>query len=385
MSLNRVLKKLSTPFDQFRPTGAILVVNLVDPQLRTMEAFLEATTLHKLPTIVIGNKADLAPEEHLDRVARAIPENIIATSMVTGQGIAAVCEAIRERFTCRDRIAVLGVFNSGKTSLIARLTGADLLTGDLPGTTLAFSEYRYGNLTLIDTVGQIIDIHKPLMVSIDLEDCPTPRERFERVLRQDAEAILACLDSAIEGLESAAAAIQQAVCSGGKLVVVGAGASALVAMEIAGQGSETGVPVLAFTNNLASAQPVSFSKGTAEDEGALARYISLTVRSGDVVLGISASGGTGFVYDTLRRARDAGAVPIALTENPDTPLGHAADIVIKSGAKPEGPSSSKIQAAHLAIGHALMLALAAERGVTAEQSIELMLPEPVATKKMGLK
>ncbi len=385
MSVNRVLKKLSTPFDQFRPTGAILVVNLVDPQLRTMEAFLDATTLYGLPTIVIGNKVDLAPKEHLDRVAEAIPGNVIATSMVTGQGMAAVCEAIRERFTCGDRIAILGVFNSGKTSLIARLTGADLATGDLPGTTLEFSEHRYGDLTLIDTVGQIIDIHKPLMVSIDLADCSTPRERFERVLRQDAEAILACLDSAIGGLESATAAVLEAVRGGGKLIVVGAGASALVAMEIAGQGSETGIPALAFTNNLASAQPVSFSKGTAEDEGALARYISLVVHRGDVVLGISASGGTGFVYDSLRRARDAGAIPIALTENPDTPLGHAADIVIKSEAKPEGPSSSKIQAAHLAIGHALMLALAAERGITAEQSIEFMLPEPVATKKMGLK
>lgn len=76
---------------------------------------------------------------------------------------------------------------------------------------------------------------------------------------------------------------------------------------------------------------------------------------------------------------------MALTENPDTPLGEAADYVIKSNAKPEGPSSSKIQVAHLAIGHALMLALADERGVTADESVGLMLPEPVATKKMGIK
>jgi len=385
MSLNRVLKKVSTPFDQFRPTGAILVVNLVDPQLRTMAAFLDATTVYGLPTIIVGNKADVAPEEHLDRVKKAMPGNVITTSMVTGQGMTAVRQAIGEHFEPGDRIAVLGVFNSGKSSLIARLTDSNLATGDLPGTTLAFSEHHFGDLTLIDTVGQIIDIHKPLMVSIDLADCSTPRERFERVLRQDAEAILACLESSIDGLESAAVAVQEAVRCGGKMVVVGAGASALVAMEIAGQGLETGLPVIAFTNNLANAQPVSFSKGTAEDEGALARYISLAVQPGDVVLGISASGGTGFVYDSLRRARGAGAIPIALTENPDTPLGHAADIVIKSEAKPEGPSSSKIQAAHLAIGHALMLTLAAERGITAEQSIGFMLPEPVATKKMGLK
>jgi hypothetical protein len=59
--------------------------------------------------------------------------------------------------------------------------------------------------------------------------------------------------------------------------------------------------------------------------------------------------------------------------------------VIKSNAKPEGPSSSKVQAAHLAIGHALLVALADERGLSADQSIELMLPEVVPTKKMGIK
>ncbi len=385
MSSNRVLKKVSTPFDQLNPTGAILVVNLVDPQLRTMEAFLDATRLYGLPTIIVGNKKDIAPAEHFERVATAMPGDVLASSMRTGEGVTAVRKQIQDRFKDGDRIAVLGVFNSGKTSLIARLTDSDLAIGDLPGTTLEFSEHRFADLTLIDTVGQIIDIHKPLMVSIDLDDCATRQERFERVLRQDAEAILACLDSAMSGLQAAAAAIRKAVERGGKLVVVGAGASALVAMEIAGQGLETGLPVLAFTNNLATAQPVSFAKGTAEDEGAVARYISLAVRSDDVVLGVSASGGTGFVYDALRRARALGAATIALTENPDTPLGHTADIVIKSEAKPEGPSSSKIQAAHLAIGHALVLALAAERGITAEQAIEFMLPEPVATKKMGLK
>ena len=76
---------------------------------------------------------------------------------------------------------------------------------------------------------------------------------------------------------------------------------------------------------------------------------------------------------------------MAITENVDTPLGQAADYVIKSNAKPEGPSSSKIQAAHLAIGHALLLTLADVRGVTADQSVNFMLPEVVPTKKMGIK
>jgi glucosamine 6-phosphate synthetase-like amidotransferase/phosphosugar isomerase protein len=167
--------------------------------------------------------------------------------------------------------------------------------------------------------------------------------------------------------------------------VTGAGASALVAMEMAGQGTETGVPILAFTNNLGDMQPVSFAKGTGEEEAGLSRYTALAISAGDVVIGISASGGTGFVYQTLQRAREKGATTVAITENVDTPLGHAADYVIKSNAKPEGPSSSKVQAAHLAIGHALLVTLADERGVSADRSIEFMLPEVVPTKKMGIK
>jgi D-arabinose 5-phosphate isomerase GutQ len=113
--------------------------------------------------------------------------------------------------------------------------------------------------------------------------------------------------------------------------------------------------------------------------------MTTAVNEGDVMIGVSASGGTGFVYDALERAQEKGAVTVAITENIDTPLGQAADYVIKSNAKPEGPSSSKIQAAHLAIGHALLLTLADERGVTADQSVNYMLPERVPTKKMGIK
>jgi len=117
----------------------------------------------------------------------------------------------------------------------------------------------------------------------------------------------------------------------------------------------------------------------------LSRYIAGTINEGDVVVAISASGGTGFVYDVLARGREKGAITIAITENPDTPLGRFSDFIIKSNAKPEGPSSSKIQATHLAIVHALAVTLASERGVDAEGSIQFMLPEFIPTKKMGIK
>ncbi|MFX0209898.1 MAG: SIS domain-containing protein, partial [Candidatus Hodarchaeota archaeon] len=276
---------------------------------------------------------------------------------------------------------------SGKSSLIKRLTNNnDIFVSDLPGSTLSFLEYNYGrSMKLIDSVGQIIDVNKPMMVSVDLEGCNSIEEKLRRVMLEDAYGIMNSVETAMPSLIKVVDVIKSAVEKGGKVVVTGAGASALVGMEFGGQGYETGLPVYCFTNNLADANPVSFAKGLGENEGGLSRYIAGLIDEGDVVVAISASGGTGFVYDVLAKGRERGATTVAITENSDTPLGRYADYVIKSNAKPEGPSSSKIQAAHLAIVHALAVTLASERGVDAEGSIQFMLPEFIPTKKMGIK
>ena len=385
MFSKRVLKKISTPFQTFDPQGAILMVNMVDPQVNTMKVFLEAVKDVRIPHFGIANKMDLADGASQARVEEELGLRLIPASMVTREGMEEITKRLAETFSPGDRIAVLGVFNSGKTSLISGLTGLDLAVGNLPGTTLEFTAYEYDQYVLIDTVGQVIDVSQPLMVSVDLSGCVSTGEKLARVLRQDAEGILATLELAVPAMEAVVGILRECVQQGNKIVVTGAGASALVAMEMAGQGLETGLPVMVFTNNLSDMQPVSFAKGTGEEETGLSRYISLAINEGDVVIGISASGGTGFVYDALERARSKGATSVAVTENVDTPLGQAADYVIKSNAKPEGPSSSKIQSAHLAIGHALLLTLADERGVTADRCLQYMVPEVVPTKKMGIK
>ena len=385
MHTKRVLKKISTPFEAFDPQGAILMVNMVDPQVNTMRVFLEAIEEAEIPFFAVANKMDLAEDARLSKVQEELGLSLLPASMITMQGMEEIRAQFPQTFAPKDRIAVLGVFNSGKTSLISNLTGLDLAIGNLPGTTLEFTAHDYHHYVLIDTVGQIIDINKPLMVSIDLSDCVTTHDKIARVLRQDAEGILATLEVAVPSIEKVVRVLRKRIEAGNKIVVTGAGASALVAMEMAGQGLETGVPIMVFTNNLGDMQPVSFAKGAGEEEMGLSKYMTMAINRGDVMIGISASGGTGFVYDALERAGSEGAITVAITENIDTPLGQAADHVIKSNAKPEGPSSSKIQAAHLAIGHALLLTLADERGVTADESVNFMLPEVVPTKKMGIK
>lgn len=380
----RVFKKVSTPFENFNPTAAVLMINAVDPQINTLKVFLEAINEAKLKHFVVINKIDLN-DGNYDQISDNLKVKPLKLSLKTLHGLEEVKKRISADFSPKDRVAILGIFNSGKTSLISQLTNKKLAVGDLPGTTLEFSEHEYNGMTLIDTVGQVIDVNKPYMVSIDFSGCDSPEKKINRVLTQDAEGILATAELCIPQIKKAVELMKGQLDKGNKIVVTGAGASALVAMEMAGQGIETGVPIMVFTNNLAEAQPISFAKGFVEEEAALSRYIAGVINKGDVLIGVSASGGTGFVYDALNKGKERGAITVAITENIDTPLGKAADHIIKSNAKPEGPSSSKIQVAHLAIGHALMLTLADERGITADESVKFMMPEYVPTKKMGIK
>jgi D-arabinose 5-phosphate isomerase GutQ/GTP-binding protein EngB required for normal cell division len=385
--MSRVSKKISV-LDSVDPNASILVLNLYDPQINTFKAMLHYVEEKNLPYFIVANKCDKVEEDKIAEITSLFEGHpIIIASMLESKGTNEIKKEIRKRFEPDHRVVVLGIFNSGKSSLIKQLTNNhEIFVSDMPGSTLSFLEYNYGrSMKLIDSVGQIIDVNKPLMVSVDLDDCKTTDEKLRKVMLEDAYGIMNSIEYAIPGLVKAVEAIQAALKKDKKIIVTGAGASALVGMELAGQGYETGLPVYSYTNNLADANPVSFAKGLGENEGGISRYIAGTINAGDVVIAISASGGTGFVYDVLSRGKEKGATTIAITENPDTPMGRYSDIIIKSNAKPEGPSSSKIQAAHLAIAHALAVTLASERNIDAETSIQYMLPEFIPTKKMGIK
>ena len=384
MSLTRVAKKLLRNLDDV--DAAIIMCNASDPQLATLASFYDA--VDDLPQFTVLNKTDMVAGERIRDITDKLPGEVIPASMTVGRGVEEVKYRL-ERWVQGEagvkKIAVLGVFNSGKTSLINNLTGEDNPVDDIPGTTLLFSEHLYKNLVLMDSVGQLIDINKPFMVSMDFSDCNTTMDRITKCFTSSVDALAATLPLVLNPVSQAVDVLVGMAENGGKLITCGAGASALVAEEIAGQAQETGLPVMSFTNNFASSQPVSFAKGAFEDEFALADYYARAVNQNDVVLGVSASGGTGFVFELLRLAKEKGAKTIAITENSDTPLGKNADIIIKSEAKPEGPSSSKVQVAHLVIGYALILSVADARGIDAERAVQYMLPEKTRNKKMGIK
>lgn len=388
----RVFKKISTPFEKSNPTRAIIVVNAIDSQLNTVSAYIQACEDKKIPYIVYVNKIDAKDEYRVPEIehtrewfAKQLNQKEIEWgSLKTGEGIDRIKKHIE--LWKGERIIILGIFNSGKTSLINYLCGTDYRTDDIPGTTLEFKETEIKDGTvIIDSIGQLIDIHKPMMVSVDFSDCSDSYEKIQKVFTEEIRGIIETKEIAVVTTRYGVNLIKKQLKLGGKLIIIGAGASALVAREMAGQGTECGLPILLFTNDGSEVQPVTFSKGLGEQEGGLSKYISHTVNKNDIVIGVSASGGTGFVFDTMRIAQEKGAKTIAITENSDTRMGKYADVMIKSDAKPEGPSSSKIQTAHLVIGHALILTVADDIGVTADESIGHMLPEKLDNKKMGIK
>ena len=381
MSTERVSKKLVPSLQNIN--GAIILVNAYDPQLSTIRLFLDA--ISDLPHFVILNKTDLVLTTRALEIAHQLEteEKVILTSILESRGIATIRKEIAK--LPEGKLAILGVVNSGKSSLINTLTRENNPVSDMPGTTLEVTEHPYAGRILLDTSGEIIGISKPLMISIDLTGCQSIEEKLRKCMTEDALAIEASVEFALPGLIKAVDIIIKQVEKGNKIIVTGAGGSALVAMSIAGQGQETGLPIMVFTNNLTECQPVAFAKGIGETELSIAEYFSRTVNRGDIALGISVSGGTGFVYAFLELARQKGAITIAITENPDTPLGKRADIIIKSNAKPEGVSASRTLATHLAIGHALILTIADLRGIDAQKSIQYMLPQEIRTKRGGIK
>ena len=383
---HRISKKLLTPFETSQPTAAVVMVNLFEPQIQTTKLFIEAVVSHGLPYLVVGNKMDLVDEETIRNIEADLGiESLIRVSLLHTENNDELAITIKNTFPDGARISVLGIFNTGKTSLIASLTGQPLQISNMPGTTLSFEEHSWDKSVLIDSVGQLIDVNLPLMVGYDFTGIDEPSEMLEHAMRLDAEGILSSVKSANTGLTQALTMIQSRLDAGGKIVTTGAGASGLVAEEIAGQFFETGVMCIPVTNAMSQGESVSFAKGIAEEEGSLARIIAAHLNEKDVLIGVSASGGTGFVYEALRLAREKGAAAISITENKDTPMGQNSDVIVQSNAKPEGPSSTRIQAAHLAIGHALVCTLAAVRGLKGEESVQNMMPEHIATKKMGIK
>ncbi len=134
-------------------------------------------------------------------------------------------------------------------------------------------------------------------------------------------------------------AIVAAFGGGVRLVYIGAGTSGRLGVLDASECPPTfGVPPTMVVGLIAGglAALVNASEG-AEDraEAGAADLVDIGLTAHDVVVGIAVSGRTPYVIGALEHAKAQGAVTVALTCNPDSPIARVADISIAPVVGPE--------------------------------------------------
>ncbi|OLC00157.1 MAG: D-arabinose 5-phosphate isomerase [Candidatus Rokubacteria bacterium 13_1_40CM_68_15] len=175
------------------------------------------------------------------------------------------------------------------------------------------------------------------------------RRLAERVLRLEAEAILALIAKLDDRLDQAVALLHG--CSG-RVIVTGMGKSGIIGRKIAATLASTGTP----------AYFLHPAEGVHGDLGMVAR--------GDVVLALSNSGETDEVLAIVPPLKRLGVPIVLLTGNPQSTLARQCEVVLDASVSEEAcpmnlaPTSST--AAALALGDALAMVLLERRGLRPE-------------------
>src|SRR5258707_977878 len=157
----------------------------------------------------------------------------------------------------------------------------------------------------------------------DSIDSLSTRDLLELMIGEDGravESVHAVLDQVARAVDQIAARLR----SGGRLRYFGAGTSGrLAALDAAECPSTFGVA-------LDVVQAHAAGDGEAEDDHQLGARDARSAALGpdDAAVGLSASGRTPYVLSAAGEARRAGALVVALTCAPGSPLGAAADIAI---------------------------------------------------------
>jgi N-acetylmuramic acid 6-phosphate etherase len=159
-------------------------------------------------------------------------------------------------------------------------------------------------------------------------DAMSSLELVSLMHEEDALAVRA-IEPQLENIARAVDTITERLRGGGRMHYFGAGTSGLIAAMDAFECPPT------FGVDVVGAHVVT-EPGQEDDRNLgvrMAREAGL--RSGDVAVGISASGRTAFVLGALAQAAEDGATRIAVTCMPESQLGRVADVAIEvdSGAE----------------------------------------------------
>jgi N-acetylmuramic acid 6-phosphate etherase len=159
-----------------------------------------------------------------------------------------------------------------------------------------------------------------------------------RVLIESHRVAVDAALAAAEPIARATALVAEALAAGNRVVLVGAGTSGRLAVLDASELPPTfGLDPARVEGRIAGGDAAlrRAVEGAEDDADAGARAVE-DVRAGDVVIGISASGGAPFVRAALREAHARGARTIGIANAPGAPLANEAEvgIVAATGAEP---------------------------------------------------
>jgi N-acetylmuramic acid 6-phosphate etherase len=166
-----------------------------------------------------------------------------------------------------------------------------------------------------------------------------PALEIARIINAEDAKVAGAVERALPEIAHAIDAVAKTIAIGGRLIYVGAGTSGRIAALDAAECPptfDTDPETVQFI--MAGGVEALWSPfEPAEDSAESGRREMASRNPGprDVVAGIAASGRTPFTLAAVEYGRGQGARTIAITCNPGTPLGHAADIEIVVEVGPE--------------------------------------------------
>lgn len=163
-------------------------------------------------------------------------------------------------------------------------------------------------------------------------------EMLQCISEENFNAVKA-VEAQIPMIANAVDAIADILNQGGHLFYIGAGTSGRLAVADAAECPPTfGVPQELVTGIIAggygSLLRASENAEDSEEDGRK-DVLSSHIKKGDILVGISASGGASYVLGAMKQAKELGCTTVALTCNGNSPIDQAGDIRICTDTGPE--------------------------------------------------
>lgn len=160
-----------------------------------------------------------------------------------------------------------------------------------------------------------------------------------RLINEEDKKVAFAVETQLEAIAKAIDLVAEALEKGGHLIYLGAGTSGRLGVLDAVECPPTfGLDPTVIRGLLAGGEAAMFrsAEDLEDDEEQGARDVrEAGVTSGDVLIGITASGRTPYTLGGVKEARRLGCKTIALTNNPNSPLTQLVDVVIAPVVGPE--------------------------------------------------